>query len=315
MSQQNTFDNLAFRRALGNFATGITVVTATSASTGQRVGVTANSFNSVSLEPPLILWSIDKKSSSFPVFEQASHFAVNILAADQMPLSNHFAKRSEDKFADVGFTEGPGRAPILPDCAAVFLCERHACLEGGDHWILIGRVVGFEDSGRAPLLYHQGSYSLVMPFARKNGEMAGQPLGDDHEHPLQHYLYYLMLQATRSYQQHYQPRQLATGLRTAEARILLSLASGRRLNHELLAAEVNMPEQDMQSAFELLQAKSFIQCQDGQFELQPAGADMAETLWQIAVEEQQQRFSQFSTSEIATFKKVLLALIQNQTSV
>ena len=84
-----TVDPLQFRRALGNFATGVTIVTAQNAQ-GEKVGVTANSFNSVSLDPPLILWSIDKKSSSFSVFEQATHFAVNILSGTQIELSNRF---------------------------------------------------------------------------------------------------------------------------------------------------------------------------------------------------------------------------------
>lgn len=121
-TQATAFDSRAFRRALGNFATGITVITAT-APNGEKVGVTANSFNSVSLEPPLILWSIDKRSGSFKVFEQASHFAVNILAADQIDLSNHFARPSEDKFAGIDHDQGAGEAPILRDCAAVFQCE------------------------------------------------------------------------------------------------------------------------------------------------------------------------------------------------
>ena len=118
------FDSRAFRRALGNFATGVTVVTA-AAPGGRTVGVTANSFNSVSLEPPLILWSLDKRSSSLAVFEAASHFAVNILAADQIELSNNFAKPREDRFAGIEHRAGEGGAPLLADCAACFQCERH----------------------------------------------------------------------------------------------------------------------------------------------------------------------------------------------
>ena len=95
-----SFDPKEFRRCLGNFATGVTVITAKSAD-GTQVGVTANSFNSVSLDPPLILWSIVKTSSSYAVFENADHFSVNILAADQIDLSNNFAKPSEDKFANI----------------------------------------------------------------------------------------------------------------------------------------------------------------------------------------------------------------------
>ncbi|QDX16471.1 p-hydroxyphenylacetate 3-hydroxylase, reductase component (plasmid) [Acinetobacter baumannii] len=148
-------DPLQFRRALGNFATGVTIVTAQNAQ-GEKVGVTANSFNSVSLDPPLILWSIDKKSSSFPVFEQATHFAVNILSGSQIDLSNKFSRRNIDKFEGTNYQEGEGASLLLENCSAIFECERHQVIEGGDHWIIIGKVVNFHDQGRSPLVYHQG---------------------------------------------------------------------------------------------------------------------------------------------------------------
>ncbi|MNF94827.1 p-hydroxyphenylacetate 3-hydroxylase, reductase component [compost metagenome] len=115
--QDAGFDPRAFRRALGNFATGVTIMTA--AVGGRKVGVTANSFNSVSLEPALILWSIDKRSTSYEVFNDASHFAVNILAADQIDLSNQFARPKDDKFAGIECEEGAGGAPLFSDCAAI----------------------------------------------------------------------------------------------------------------------------------------------------------------------------------------------------
>jgi len=151
MSDSCRFDPRAFRRALGNFATGVTVVTAATAS-GRKVGVTANSFNSVSLDPPLVLWSIDKRSNSHEVFEEASHFAVNVLAADQVHLSNNFACPREDRL---------GGSPVFADCSARFHCEKYQQVDGGDHWIMIGKVVAFDDFGRAPLLYHQGAYAEV----------------------------------------------------------------------------------------------------------------------------------------------------------
>jgi len=146
-----TIDPMQFRRALGNFATGVTIVTAQNAQ-GEKVGVTANSFNSVSLDPPLILWSIDKNSSSFPVFEQATHFAVNILSGSQIELSNKFSRRNIDKYDGTSYQTGSGQAPILDHCSAVFECERHEIIEGGDHWIIIGKVVRFRDEGRSPLV-------------------------------------------------------------------------------------------------------------------------------------------------------------------
>lgn len=312
MNDQSNIDKLAFRHALGNFATGITVMTATSPD-GSKVGVTANSFNSVSLDPPLILWSIEKNSSSFAVFETASHFAVNVLAADQINLSNHFAKRSEDKFADINYTKGAGNAPLLDGCAAIFQCELHNIIEGGDHWIILGKVISFDDAGKAPLLYHQGSYSLVMPFGNqsdKNDASAQENLArTDEGSDLNNYIYYLMLQATRSYQADYQPKQLDTGLRIAEARILMSLQTELQLSLETLSTQVNMPDHDLLDAINLLQRKGLILKQGEEFMLQEAGKQMAASLWEIALDQQKQKFKKFSKEEVTTFKRILIDLI------
>ncbi|ABA80632.1 flavin reductase [Rhodobacter sphaeroides] len=155
------FDPRAFRAAMGCFATGVTVITAQA--DGRRVGVTANSFTSLSLEPPLILWSLLKASSSYPVFEAASHFAVNILAHDQIALSNRFACRTADKFDGLEVTEGAGGCLLLPDTCASIQCLRETILDGGDHWILIGRVSAFDSTDQAPLLFHRGAYSMARP--------------------------------------------------------------------------------------------------------------------------------------------------------
>lgn len=155
------FDARAFRKAVGHFATGVTVMTASA--DGVRTGVTANSFSSLSLDPPLVLWSIVKTSNSFPVFEAASHFAVNILAHDQIQLSQQFAKPAADKFTDVDLRIGAGGCLILPGVCAVIQCARQNIVDGGDHWILIGRVCSFETTDHEPLLYHRGNYSLSRP--------------------------------------------------------------------------------------------------------------------------------------------------------
>ncbi|AVD95030.1 flavin reductase family protein [Pseudomonas putida] len=149
-------DPRAFRNALGNFPTGVTIMTAVLA--GRKVGVTANSFSSVSLNPALILWSIDKRSSSYEVFSQASHFAVNILAAEQIDLSNRFARSGEEKFAAVEHTCGAGGAPVFYGCSAHLECELFGQIDAGDHHVILGQVVAFTDHGRAPLVFHKGAY-------------------------------------------------------------------------------------------------------------------------------------------------------------
>lgn len=306
------FDPKAFRRALGNFATGITVITAT-APDGTQAGVTANSFNSVSLEPPLILWSIGKNSGSCAVFEQASHFAVNILAADQINVSNHFARPSDDKFAEIDFTEGQGKAPILPDTSACFQCERYQIVDGGDHWILIGKVVAFTDAGRAPLVYHQGSYSVVMPhnrFPEQKEQLADSEATERLKTRLKDNLYYLMQQAVRAYQADYAPLQLSTGLRTSEARMLIVLQETPSLTHADLRREVNMPEAEVDNAAEILQRKGLVQLVNDCYSITAAGREQAEALWDLSRQEQEKMFAGFSSEEVATFKKVLLSLIE-----
>ena len=132
---QTEFDPKDFRRALSQFPTGVTVITTLDAE-GNPVGVTASSFNSVSLDPTLVLWSIDKGAHSLAAFEKAEHFAVNILGRDQVATSNNFASRGQDKFANIDYSSGLGNAPLLTEFAAQFECKTWAVYEGGDHLIL-----------------------------------------------------------------------------------------------------------------------------------------------------------------------------------
>ncbi|ROL68794.1 flavin oxidoreductase [Pseudomonas chlororaphis] len=303
------FDTRAFRRALGNFATGVTVVTAATSS-GRKVGVTANSFNSVSLDPPLILWSIDKRSSSHEVFEEASHFAVNVLAADQIDLSNNFARPKDDRFAGIEYDPGEGGSPVFADCSARFHCEKFQQVDGGDHWIMIGKVVAFDDFGRSPLLYHQGAYSMVLPHTRMTRREEGQAPSSHFQGRLSHNLYYLMTQALRIYQASYQPRQLSTGLRTSEARMLMVLESDAGLNMTDLQREVAMPAREIEEAVANLKRKGLVNDEGERVRLTAKGVDETEGLWAIAKEQQDKVFGQFSAEQVEHFKTVLKGIIQ-----
>jgi flavin reductase (DIM6/NTAB) family NADH-FMN oxidoreductase RutF len=137
--RQNGIEERDLRNALGRFATGVTVIT-TCTGEGKREGLTANSFAAVSLDPPLISWSLKREAPSFASFLAAKHFAVNILSAEQRHLCRHFATPSLDKFASLPFEEGLHGAPLLPGCLAVFECRTENTFEGGDHMIFIGRV-------------------------------------------------------------------------------------------------------------------------------------------------------------------------------
>ncbi|NKB87713.1 MAG: hypothetical protein GKS06_05785 [Acidobacteria bacterium] len=157
-----TFDSREFRSALGRFATGVTVVTTVN-DDGNPLGLTVSSFNSVSLDPPLVLWSLDRSSSALAVFEKATHFAVNVLGADQVAISNRFASREEDKFAGLDSAAGAGGAPLVPGCVACFQCRTVHRYDGGDHVIFVGEVESFERRDGDALLFHDGNYCRAEP--------------------------------------------------------------------------------------------------------------------------------------------------------
>jgi flavin reductase (DIM6/NTAB) family NADH-FMN oxidoreductase RutF len=148
------------RRALGRFVTGVTIVTCRDAQ-GDAVGLTANSFNALSLEPPLVLWSLRRFSPSIEAFATATHFAVNVLAEDQIELSRHFARPSNAKFDAGAWRDGQGGAPMLEGCVATFECRRRSHHDAGDHVLFIGEVERIGISAAAPLVYHGGHYRAL----------------------------------------------------------------------------------------------------------------------------------------------------------
>jgi 3-hydroxy-9,10-secoandrosta-1,3,5(10)-triene-9,17-dione monooxygenase reductase component len=153
-------DVRALRVALGRFATGVTVVTCLSPG-GERVGLTANSFNSLSLDPPLVLWSLRRVSPSLAAFVAASHFAINVLTDDQVEVSRHFAMPGGDRFAQGSWAVGIGGVPLLAGCAATFQCETCSHQTAGDHELFIGRVVAIAEAPLAPLVFQSGHYHLL----------------------------------------------------------------------------------------------------------------------------------------------------------
>jgi len=153
-------DQRQFRNALGQFPTGVAIVT-TLARDGAPIGVTVNSFSSVSLDPAMILWSLDKRAFSLPAFQAAPRFAVHILSEHQEALSNRFARASDEKFSQLELCRGLGGVPLLTDCAAIFECTTAHLYDGGDHLIIVGRVERFATEDRQPLLFHRGRYARL----------------------------------------------------------------------------------------------------------------------------------------------------------
>lgn len=162
-------DSRQLRKALGRFATGVTVIT-TRASDGKLEGLTANSFAALSLDPPLVLWSLNRRSPSLPGFQQSGFFAVNVLSALQIDLSHRFATPSKDKYDGVSFELGLGGCPLLTDPLATFECETEAKVDGGDHVIFIGRVNRITWRDGEPLIFSGGQYCTSIPLRAGEAE-------------------------------------------------------------------------------------------------------------------------------------------------
>ena len=157
------FNIRELRNALGSFGTGVTIIT-TRTRDGYMTGMTANSFTSVSLNPPLVLWSSSLYANSLPAFQESSHFVVNILAYDQIELSNRFAKSIEDKFAEVDHIIPECGAPVLIGSAAHFECRNEFRHYGGDHIIFIGHVERFAYTDKPTLMFCRGKYVRGEPI-------------------------------------------------------------------------------------------------------------------------------------------------------
>jgi flavin reductase (DIM6/NTAB) family NADH-FMN oxidoreductase RutF len=152
------FDTAHFRNALSQFATGVTVIT-TRLADGTFFGLTASSFNSVSLTPPLVLWSLSNHASSLPDFSSNSHYVINVLGAEQAALAERFARRAEQRFSDLPFTLSPSGLPILEGVSSWFDCRNRSRYPEGDHVIMVGEVEACEVSPQAGLIYHRGQFS------------------------------------------------------------------------------------------------------------------------------------------------------------
>lgn len=168
-------DHRDLRNILGHFATGVTIVT-TRGVDGERVGVTVNSFNSVSLSPELVLFSLTRSLLSLPVFEAADSYGINFLAADQQHLSNRFARRGQDKWTETLSLEGEGGIPLIHGALAHIECAREQILEAGDHLIFLCRVTSISaGAAKEPLLFFKGGYCGLSPLTPQPESLPSNP--------------------------------------------------------------------------------------------------------------------------------------------
>ena len=215
-----SFDLRRLRDCFGRFATGVTIIT-TIDSEGQPTGLTANSFSSVSLEPPLILWSLDKRSSQIDAFRVAEYYAINVLAADQIDLSNLFATPNEDRFAGLTYSAGIGGAPLLADCVAWIECRSLTTYEGGDHLVFVGEVQRFDHSDRPALLFLGGRYGVLARHPKaSDSDPALSVTRDDRRNFNDDFIVPLLRRAFDQVASPFYEELQASGVPVAEARIL-----------------------------------------------------------------------------------------------
>jgi flavin reductase (DIM6/NTAB) family NADH-FMN oxidoreductase RutF/DNA-binding MarR family transcriptional regulator len=306
-------DTRAFRSALGNFATGVTIVTTRDAN-GEYVGVTANSFNSVSMDPPLVLWSLDKRAHSLQAYVTSEHFVVNILAADQVSLSNRFAtSTTADKFRGVSFTEGIGGAPILDGCAAHFQCRKSFTYEGGDHLILVGEVVTFESSGRSGLVFHKGAYAVSQPHPVSDVAETRPEAGDGF---VEEYLNYLLTQTAERFRAQFQVVLDKAGVHQFEWRILCCLAENNEgLTFERLLDMILAEKNELADLLRGMQDKEWITSGEDfttetRYWIMRQGLDKIIPMIAAARAHESDALGEFSAEDAKQFKDHLKALLQ-----
>ena len=165
-----THDSRQLRNAFGRFPTGVTVIT-TCTPAGKMEGLTANSFSALSLDPPLVLWSINHKSKSLAGFLASGYFAINVLASNQSEMSHRFATPNENKFEGLQLRDGVGRSPLLPGVLAIFECQTESTIECGDHLLFVGRIHKIAYGEGEPLIFNAGRYSTALPLRTGSAEL------------------------------------------------------------------------------------------------------------------------------------------------
>ncbi len=305
------FDPRDFRRALSQFPTGVTVIT-TLDENAKPVGVTASSFNSVSMNPPLILWSIDKTALSLEIFQNAEYFAVNILGRDQVDTSNNFASRGDDKFANASFSTGLGGSPLLNDYAAQLECKTWASYDGGDHMILVGEVIDYRyNDNTQPLVFARGSYAISAQHPEvvkssvsyKNTPTEGDFVND--------YLLYLLRVSYQGFSAHLYPKlKKELGINPEEWRILARLINFPVIKISELASMVMQPKESLRYTADWMAEKALVELLDADtIKVTPQGSEIGGKMQALAIEEETALLSQIPADQVVQLKTNLKSII------
>ncbi|MDD9908453.1 MAG: flavin reductase [Ahrensia sp.] len=244
------FSQRDFREALSTFATGVTIVTAPGLN-GDPVGMTVSSFNSVSMDPPLVLWSVTKAALSAQSFKAAKRFAVHVLSVEQTTLSNAFSKSGMDKFSVCDHEIDPFGVPVLADCATRFDCSQWAVYEGGDHWIIVGKVEGIERNRKEGLVFGGGAYAVAAPLTTPAGRAADH---DGLDSPADSLLFYHLSRAYHQMGHRIHEAVRDSGLTVGEWRILASLHGEASRSYSELMARTFLDPQSLGDILRSLEA-------------------------------------------------------------
>ncbi len=303
-------DPKEFRSALGRFATGVTVIT--TIDTDQKpVGVTASSFNSVSVDPPLVLWSLARESGSLSAFENSGSFCVHVLTAAQEHLSNTFASKGVDKFANIDWIPGEGGAPLLPEYAARFQCRTTYQYEGGDHVIFVGEVIDLENTGEPPLVFHNGRYALARNKDSK--ELPGDSIDLQQGNFNDNFFLYLLSRAY--YQVIYFLRKEFEDAGVSESEYLTLTALGIAGPSSLQDLQVRLEHTGYEPDHALmknLQNNGLVGVDDDgkRYEMTTKGRELYISLLAISKAQEEQLLSGFAAAEIADVRNFLQRFIE-----
>jgi len=253
---QPAIDTRALRDALSSFATGVTIVT-TADDAGEPVGMTASSFNSVSMDPPLILWSVTKSALSAPIFQKAEHFSVHVLAANQMSLSNRFARSGEDKFNEVDYQIDGNGVPQLAGVLTRFDCNTWSVYEGGDHWIIVGEVKGMETQKGEGLVFSGGSYATANSIQPPNPDLQND------DGPIEELLIYNLARAYVQVSRRFHASVEEAGLTIPEWRTLASLHGGKSRSVSELVARTFVSPKKMNNLLIQMKQSGWLTVEDG----------------------------------------------------
>jgi flavin reductase (DIM6/NTAB) family NADH-FMN oxidoreductase RutF/DNA-binding MarR family transcriptional regulator len=298
-----------FRQALGQFPTGVTVVTAMAGD--HPVGMTANSFSSVSLDPPLVLWSVAKSSPSHGPFVEAEAFAIHFLGADHGDLAMRFGRRGSDKFADIKHAPGVTGAPLIDGLAPIFECRTWARYPGGDHTILVGEVVRFVERNHDPLVFHSGELRRIDNALRRAPQLASGSFA-------RNYLSYLLARASFNVSRDFHARLKEWDLTVPEWRVLACLMDVEGLSVGELAAMALMKQPGLTKVLDRMERDGFLKRQGAAddrrrvtLHLTAKGRDRVKPVQAAALAHEAELLKQFSDSERATIKHALDLLIDS----